>query len=85
VLRFDGGEWAVVNLAGGFGNNSLVLCPHQPGRRSGRRRLHTAPPQPTPPAEPFWSQEPDDYRPTHWIIAALYQRHCLAMGWEVVL
>ncbi|MBW4529795.1 MAG: hypothetical protein KME02_03805 [Aphanothece saxicola GSE-SYN-MK-01-06B] len=33
--------------------------------------------------EPLWTEEPANYRPTHWIVAALYQRHCLAKGWEV--
>jgi hypothetical protein len=33
----------------------------------------------------FWEQEPTDYRPSNWIVAALYQRHCLAQGWEVPL
>ena len=33
----------------------------------------------------FWEEEPNNYRPSDWIVAALYQRHCLAMGWEVPL
>jgi hypothetical protein len=42
-------------------------------------------PAPAPPADPFWEEEPTSYRPTNWIVAALYQRHCLARGWEVPL
>jgi len=46
-------------------------------------------------ASPYWShldealdffmEEPEagSYRPSNWIVAASYQRHCLAMGWEV--
>ncbi|MEA5414839.1 hypothetical protein [Synechococcus sp. BA-132 BA5] len=86
VLRVDGADWFVVALAGGYGNNSMVLAPHRPLSRSQRqRRVITAPPRPAPPADPAWAEEPTDYRPSNWIIAALYQRHCLAMGWEVVL
>jgi len=33
----------------------------------------------------FWEEEHTNYRPSDWIVAALYQRHCLAMGWEVPL
>jgi hypothetical protein len=33
----------------------------------------------------FWAEEPTTYRPQNWIVAALYQRHCLANGWEVPL
>ena len=33
----------------------------------------------------FWEEEATNYRPTNWIVAALYQRHCLANGWEVPL
>jgi hypothetical protein len=86
VLRVDGADWAVVALAGGYGNNSMVLAPHRPLSRSQRqRRVITAPARPSPPADPAWAEEPTAYRPTNWIVAALYQRHCLAMGWEVVL
>ncbi len=31
----------------------------------------------------FFTEEPSNYRPSNWIVAALYQRHCLAMGWGV--
>lgn len=88
VLTIKGRDWAVVALAGGFGGNSLILAPHQPRRRSapGRRRIIPHQQRRTaPPAEPFWAEEPTDYRPTNWIVAALYQRHCLARGWEVPL
>jgi hypothetical protein len=86
VLRVDGADWAVVALAGGFSGNSLILCPHRPLSRSERqRRIITALSRPAPPAEPIWAEEPTAYRPKNWIIAALYQRHCLAMGWEVPL
>lgn len=86
VLRVDAGDWAVVDLAGGFSGNSLILAPHQPRNRSQRpRRVISAPASPAPPADPIWSEEPTDYRPQNWIVAALYQRHCLASGWEVPL
>jgi hypothetical protein len=86
VLRVDGADWAVVALAGGYGNNSMVLAPHRPLSRSQRqRRVIAAPARPAPPADPAWAEEPTAYRPTNWIVAALYQRHCLAMGWRVVL
>ncbi len=86
VLRVDGGDWAVVALEGGFGGNSLILAPHQPRNRSQRpRRVISAPARPAPPADPIWAEEPTDYRPQNWIVAALYQRHSLANGWEVPL
>ena len=86
VLRLaDGTEWAVVSLQGGFGKNSLMLAPHKPReRRWSHRRVHYAPPQrPASPPESFWTTYDPAYRPSDWIVSALYQRHCLAMGWEV--
>lgn len=85
VLRVDGDDWAVVALAGGFGGNSLILCPDRPRNRSQRRRVVAAARRRTPPVDPFWTEEPTNYRPQNWIVAALYQRHCLARGWEVPL
>ncbi len=87
VLTVEGRDWAVVNLSGGFGSNSLILAPHQPRSRSnpGRRRTISLRPRRATPANPFWSTEDTSYRPSNWIVAALYQRHCLANGWEVPL
>ncbi len=93
VLTLEGRDWAVVALAGGFGGNSLNLRPHRPRRSSSRRRSIPQPQRRTPPPEWFWAQEPTSYspcnwfsyHPTNWIVAALYQRHCLRQGWEVPL
>jgi hypothetical protein len=83
----DGTDWAVVSLQGGFGNNSLMLAPHKPRGRSspGHRRTVSHRRRSAPPADPFWATEDTSYRPSNWIVAALYQRHCLLMGWVVPL
>lgn len=38
VVTIEGSPWAVVNLAGGFGHNSLVLRPHREQQRGQRRQ-----------------------------------------------
>jgi hypothetical protein len=87
VLTIEGRDWVVVNLSGGFSGNSVMLAPHQPCRRSapGRRRPISHRQRRTSQVDPFWSTEDTSYRPSNWIVAALYQRHCLANGWEVPL
>lgn len=64
-----------------------MFRPHRHLGRQERRRLvkRTVPVRPRWADEPLWTTEDTSYRPTNWIVAALYQRHCLAMGWEVVL
>ena len=85
VLRLaDGSDWAVVKLQGGFGGNSLLLAPHKARSLGGRQyRVRLPLPKPASPPEPFWTTYDPIYRPSDWVVSALYQRHCLAMGWEV--
>ena len=79
----DGQEWAFMGDRDGW----AMFRPHRPLGQQERRRLPRRPVTVRPrwADEPFWSQEPSNYRPSNWIIASLYLDHCLAMGWEVVL
>jgi hypothetical protein len=85
----DGQEWAYLGDCDGWAK----FKPHQPLGHQERRKLvkRTVPVRPRwadgGEVEAFWTEEPEagSYRPDHWIVAALYQRHCLAMGWEVAL
>ncbi len=79
----DGEDWAFLGDRDGW----AMFRPHRPMGREERRRLPRRPVEVVPrwAGEPLWTTEPDNYRPTNWIVSALYQRHCLRMGWEVVL
>lgn len=82
----DGGDWAFLGDRDGW----AMFRPNAP-MDAERRRLPMRPVEVKPrwadggDVEAFWTQEPTGYRPSNWIVAALYQRHCLANHWELPL
>ncbi len=85
----DGEDWAFLGDRDGW----AMFRPHRPMGREERRRRPRKPVEVRPrwadggEVQAFWMEEPaaGNYRPSNWIVAALYQRHCLANGWEVPL
>jgi hypothetical protein len=83
----DGQDWAFLGDRDGW----AMFRPDRPIGQEERSQLPRRPVEVKPrwadggDVQAFWTEEPTSYRPTNWIVAALYQRHCLANGWEVPL
>lgn len=83
----DGADWAYLGDRDGWAMFRLDKPIGQEERQQLRRRTVEVKPRWADggDVEAFWTHEPTTYCPSNWIVAALYQRHCLTNGWEVPL